>query len=72
MNVYVCLCVISDNQDFECFKEDYVIFPLQDNPLKLVNNFACLGSNISSAEVDSNIRIGRDNISIENLIFLNE
>ena len=42
-----------------CFKQDRAIFTLNDKPLKLVDYFIYLGSNISFTENDNNIRIGR-------------
>ena len=57
----------SDKTEFMCFKEDAAISKLNDEPLKLVDHFTCLGSNISSIESDVNIRIGKvwvDRLSI--------
>ena len=37
-----------------CFKEDDIISTVNDKPMKLVDHFTYLGSNISSTESDVN------------------
>ena len=49
--------VKSDKTEFMCFKQYGAIFSLNSKPLKLVNQFIYLGSNISSIESDVNISI---------------
>ena len=49
------------------FKQERAIFTLSDKPLKLVDQFTCLGSNISSTKSDVNIRIGRKRTAIDRL-----
>ena len=40
-----------------CVKQEAAIFTYSDKPLKLVDQFTYLGSNISSTEIDVNIRM---------------
>ena len=51
-----------------CFNQDVAIFSLNSQPLKLVNQFIYLGSNISSIESDVNICIGKAWMSIDRLL----
>ena len=43
---------------FMCFKQDDAIFILDDKPLKIVEHFTYIGSNITSTESDVNINVG--------------
>ena len=47
------------NAKFICFKQEGAISTLSVKPLKLVDLFTYLGSNISSTESDVNIHIGK-------------
>ena len=49
------LDVNSQKTEFMCFKSDSAVSTLNDKPLKLVEYFTYLGSNISSTEGDVNI-----------------
>ena len=49
----------SDKTEFMCFKQDAAISTLNGKPLKFVDQFIYLGSNISSTERDANLCIGR-------------
>ena len=49
--------VNANETEFMCFKQEGTISLLNDKPLKLVNQFPYLGSNISSTESDVNIYI---------------
>ena len=49
----------TDKTEFMCFKQDGIIFILSGKPLKLVNYFKYLGSNISSTKSNINIHIGK-------------
>ena len=48
----------SDKTEFMCFNKDSVI-SLNDKPLKLVDQFIYLGSNISSTESNVNVCIDK-------------
>ena len=61
------LYVNSDKTEFMCFKQDGDISTLDGKPLKLVDQFTYLGSNISSTESDVNIRIGKAWTAIDRL-----
>ena len=50
------LHVNANKTEYICFKQEVAIFTLRGKPLKLVNQFTYLGSNISSTESDANIR----------------
>ena len=51
------LYVNSDKAEFTCFKQDGAISTFNDKPLKLVDHFTYLGSNIASIESNVNICI---------------
>ena len=53
------LFVTADETEFIRLKQHGAIFTLNDKPLKLVDQFTYLSSNISSTESDVNIRIGK-------------
>ena len=63
----VGLCINSDKTEFMCFNQNGVIKSLNNKPLKMVDNFIYLGSNISSTESDVNIRIGKAWAAMKNL-----
>ena len=51
-------------RDIACFlfllipiKQDYAVSTISDQPLNLVEQYSYLGSNISSTEIDVNVRI---------------
>ena len=48
------LYINSDKTDFMCFKQNGAISVLNDKPLKLIDHFMYLGSNVSSTERDVN------------------
>ena len=50
-----------------CFNQDGVISTLNVKPLKLVDQFIYLSSNISSTESDVNICMGKAQITIDRL-----
>ena len=52
------------------FNQNCVISSLKDKPLKLVDQFIYIGSNISSTESHVNIRIGKAWIVIDMLIII--
>ena len=52
----ISLYVYSDKTEFMCFKQDGGISSLNDKPLKLVDQFIDLGSNISPTKDDFSIR----------------
>ena len=52
------LNVNSNETGFMCFKQDGVISTLNSKPLKLIDEFIYLNSNISSTESNENIHIG--------------
>ena len=51
--------VNSEKTDFMCFKLDGSTSTLNDKPLKYVNKFTNIGSNISFTESNVNTRIGK-------------
>ena len=51
-----------------CFKEDDTNSSLNGKPLKFVNQFTYLGSNISSTKSDVNIRFGKSWTDINSLL----
>ena len=55
------------NNKLVCFKQNGAICTLSGKPLKLIDQFTYLGSNISSAESDVNIRIVKAWIAIDRL-----
>ncbi len=57
----------SVKKEFRCFKQDDAISTLNDKPLKLVDHFTYLGSNISSTESDANIHVGLTWTAIDRL-----
>ena len=56
-----------DKTEFMCFNQDGVISEFNGKPLKLVDQFTYLGSNISSTESDVNIGISKVWTAIERL-----
>ena len=60
----------SDKTEFMCFNQDSVISLLDGKPLKLVDEFTYLGSNISSTESDVNIVIGKAWTAIDRLMII--
>ena len=48
------LYVTTNKMEFICFKQEGAISTLSDYPLKLIDQFTYLGSNISSTESDVN------------------
>ena len=48
-----------DKTDYMCFKQEGAISTLNGRPLKLVDKFTYLGSNISSTESDVNINLAK-------------
>ena len=63
----ISLCINSDKTKFVSFNRDSAMSSLNDKPLKLVDQFIYLGSNISSTENDVNICIGRVWTAIDRL-----
>ena len=55
----IALFMILDKTGFMCFKQDSAISRLNGKPMKLVNHFTYLVSNISSTEGNINIDIGK-------------
>ena len=53
------LYVNSDKTEFTCFNQDGALSSLNGKPLKLVDKFAYLSSNISSTESDIIMHIGK-------------
>ena len=53
------LSMNSDQTEFMCFKQDGAISTLNDKPLKLLDHFRYLSSNISFTENNVNIHIGK-------------
>ena len=53
------LHVNANKREFMCFNQEGAISTLKGNPLKLVDQFTYLGSNISSTERDANICIAK-------------
>ena len=49
----------ADEIEFMCFKQDEAISTLNGKPLKLVDQFIYLGSNISFTESIVNIHLGK-------------
>ena len=49
----------SNKTEFIYFNKDGTIFSLNGKPLKLLDQFVCLGSNIPSTENDINVHIGK-------------
>ena len=65
-SLLICLYVNSDKTKFMCFEQDGTT--LNVKPLKLFDHLTYLGSNISSAESDVNIRIGKALPAINRLL----
>ena len=57
----------ADKTEFKCFKQDGVISTLNGKPLKLVDQFTYLGSNILLTE--SNIHVGKTAIDRFSIIW---
>ena len=64
------LFVNIDKTEFLCFKQDGTIFTSNGLPLKLVEQFTYLGSNISSSERDVSIRIRNAWTAIDSLFIM--
>ena len=60
----------SDKTEFMCFKQDAAISTLNDKPLKSVDHFTYLGSNVSSTESDVNKCIGKAWTAIDRLLII--
>ena len=58
----------SDKTKFMCFKQDGAISTLNGKPLKLLDHFTYLGSNISSTESNINICIGKAYTALNRLL----
>ena len=55
--IYIDVCVDENKTEFMSFKREGAISFLSGRPLKLIDRFTYLGSNISSIENDVNIRL---------------
>ena len=62
----ISLYMNADKTEFLCFKQ-VAISTFSGKPLKLVEQFTCLGSNISSTESDVNIHVAKWWTSIDKL-----
>ena len=62
--------VNSDKTEFMCFNQDGAISLLNGRPLKLVDRFKYLGSNVSLTESDVNIRIVKTWTTINSLMII--